>query len=194
MKKYAVLFMMVMLSVCAKAIPDTSRVALLIVDVQDFYFAGGKSELVNPIPAAQNVAKLIEQFRAKGWLIVHVKHQAAEKDQIHELVKPIEGEEVFTKTNVNSFVGTQLQDYLRGQQVSKLVICGMQTHMCVEAAVRAGADYGYKVTLIHDACATKDLKWGDETIPAKMVHFSTLSTLKSYAKILSTEEYLKTIK
>lgn len=195
MKRIIVISLLIFTGITAKAnIPDTSRVALLVVDIQDFYFAGGKSELVDPIPAAQNAAKLIEEFRAKGWLIVFIKHQSAEQDAIHTLVKPILGEEVFTKNSVNSFVGTQLQDYLFGQQVSKLVVCGMQTHMCVEAAVRASADLGLKVTLVHDACATKDLKWGNETIPAKMVHLSTLATLRSYAKILSTEEYLKAIK
>lgn len=195
MKRIIVISLLIFTGITAKAnIPDTSRVALLVVDIQDFYFAGGKSELVDPIPAAQNAAKLIEEFRAKGWLIVFIKHQSAEQDAIHSLVKPILGEEVFTKNSVNSFVGTQLQDYLFGQQVSKLVVCGMQTHMCVEAAVRASADLGLKVTLVHDACATKDLKWGNETIPAKMVHLSTLATLRSYAKILSTEEYLKAIK
>jgi len=195
MKKIVVLSLLIFAGITVSAnIPDTSRVALLVVDIQDFYFAGGKSELVDPIPAAQNAAKLIEEFRAKGWLIVFIKHQSAEQDAIHSLVKPILGEEIFTKNSVNSFVGTQLQDYLFGQQVSKLVVCGMQTHMCVEAAVRASADLGLKVTLVHDACATKDLKWGNETIPAKMVHLSTLATLRSYAKILSTEEYLKAIK
>lgn len=195
MRKIVVLSLFIFVGIIVKAnIPDTSRVALLVVDIQDFYFAGGKSELVNPIPAAQNVAKLIEEFRAKGWLVVFIKHQSAEQESIYELVKPKEKEPVFTKATVNSFVGTQLNDYLRGQQIFKLVICGMQTHMCVEAAVRAGTDYGFNVTLIHDACATKDLKWDNETIPAKMVHLSTLATLRSYAKILSTEEYLKAIK
>lgn len=195
MKKIVVLSLLIFVGIIVKAnIPDTSRVVLLVVDIQDFYFAGGKSELVNPIPAAQNAAKIIAEYRAKGWLVVFIKHQSTEKDAINELVKPINGEQVFTKTAVNSFVGTPLYDYLRGQQVSRLVVCGMQTQMCVEAAVRAGTDYGFNVTLIEDACATKDLKWGNETIPAKMVHLSTLATLRSYAKILSTEEYLKSIK
>lgn len=195
MKKMIVLFLLVFVVIIVKAnIPDTSRVALLVVDIQDFYFAGGKSELVNPIPAARNAAKIIAEYRAKGWLVVFIKHQSPEKDAINELVKPIDGEQVFTKTAVNSFVGTPLYEYLHGKQVSKLVVCGMQTQMCVEAAVRAGADYGFNVTLIDDACATQDLNWGNETIPAKMVHLSTLTTLKSYAKILSAEEYLKAIK
>jgi nicotinamidase-related amidase len=58
------------------------------------------------------------------------------------------------------------------------------------AATRAASDYGFKCILIHDACATKDLKFGEKTIKAEDVHYSTLSTLKSYVQIKSTEEYL----
>jgi nicotinamidase-related amidase len=63
--------------------------------------------------------------------------------------------------------------------------------MCVEAATRAASDLGYKCILIHDACATRDLKYGDKIIKAEDVHLSTLSTLKNYSTILSSEEYLK---
>jgi nicotinamidase-related amidase len=63
--------------------------------------------------------------------------------------------------------------------------------MCVEAATRAASDLGYKCTLIHDACATKDLKFGERVIKSEDVHYSTLSTLRSYATIMSTGEFLK---
>ena len=125
------------------AIPDTSRVALVIIDIQDFYFPGGKSELVNPIPAAQNAAKVLEHLRNTQQLVVHVGHNATEGQGFYSLVKPAEGEMVFMKNTVNAFVDTGLLEYLQGQQVSKLVICGMQTLMCVEAAVRAADDLGF---------------------------------------------------
>jgi len=189
-RRFLYAMLLLLLATAAKAIPDTTRIALIIIDIQDFYFPGGKSELVNPIPAAQNAAKVLEYFRNSQQLVVHVGHNATEGQGFYPLVKPAEGEMVFMKSTVNAFVDTGLLEYLQGQQVSKLVICGMQTHMCVEAAVRAAADLGFKVTLIHDACATKDLKWENETIPAKMVHLSTLATLRSYAKIMSTKEFL----
>jgi nicotinamidase-related amidase len=67
----------------------------------------------------------------------------------------------------------------------------MQTHMCVEAATRAAADMGYKCTLIHDACATRDLKFGETVIPAAQVHASTLASLKgSYAKLMTADKFL----
>jgi nicotinamidase-related amidase len=62
--------------------------------------------------------------------------------------------------------------------------------MCVEAATRAASDYGFKCILVHDACATKDLQYGDRIIKSEDVHYSTLATLKSYAKVESTEDYL----
>jgi nicotinamidase-related amidase len=60
----------------------------------------------------------------------------------------------------------------------------------VEPEKVAASDYGFKCILIHDACATKDLKFGEKTIKAEDVHYSTLSTLENYALVESTKEYL----
>lgn len=67
----------------------------------------------------------------------------------------------------------------------------MQTHMCLEGGTRAAHDLGYQCTVLEDACATRDLKFGDTTIAAKDVHLSTLATLKSHAKVTTVEEFLK---
>lgn len=71
----------------------------------------------------------------------------------------------------------------------------MQTHMCVEAATRAGYDLGFKCTVVEDACTTRDLKYGDKIVPAEEVHFSTLSSLSGYyARITTTDEILKALR
>lgn len=170
---------------------ESSRTALLLIDIQYFYFPGGATELNEPQKAAENAAELLIAFRQKGLPIVHVKHQFEPGGDIHSLVKPLDGEPVFVKKAVNSFVGTNLRNYLDSLKVKNVVICGMQTHMCVEAAVRAAADMGYKVTLIHDACATRTLTWDGMTIPSAQVQASTLATLKSYCKILSTSSFIE---
>jgi nicotinamidase-related amidase len=107
------------------------------------------------------------------------------------MVKLLSGEKIFTKDAVNSFAGTGLNDYLKSIKADTLVICGMQTHMCVEAASRAASDLGYSCILVHDACATKDLKFGDYVIKSTDVHYSTLATLRSYARVVATAEFLK---
>jgi len=173
--------------VCA-AEPTT---ALLIIDIQDFYFPGGKSELVNPEAASANAAKVLAAFRAAGNPVVHVRHEFEPGGSIHASVAPVEGEKVFTKTEVSCFNGTKVLAYLEETGVEKLVIVGMQTHMCLEAATRAAHDLGFECVVVADACATRDLKYGDRTVPAADVHASTLATLnRTYAKVVDTETFL----
>jgi nicotinamidase-related amidase len=167
------------------------RTALLLIDIQDFYFPGGRSALVAPEKAALNASKILDKFRKENKLVIHVRHNSEPGGKINDIVKPLPGEKIISKTAVNCFVGTDLLNYLKSNNIDSLVICGMQTHMCVEAATRAASDYGFKCILVHDACATKDLQYGDRIIKAEDVHYSTLVTLKNYAKVESTEEYLK---
>jgi nicotinamidase-related amidase len=170
---------------------QSHKTALLIIDIQDFYFPGGKSALVEPEKAAANAALLLADFRTDNMPVIHVRHNSEPGGKINDVVKPLTTEKVVSKDAVNCFVKTDLLDYLKKNSIDTLVICGMQTHMCVEAATRAASDYGFTCILIHDACATKDLKFGENTIRAADVHYSTLSTLKNYALVESTSDYLK---
>ena len=189
MKRILALFALVFLAV-SPFFAQQNKTALLLIDIQNFYFPGGRSELVEPVKAAENAAKLLAEFRKEGMQVVHVRHNSEPGGEIQNLVEPISGEKIISKSAVNCFVGTDLLDYLRSKEVDTLVICGMQTHMCVEAATRAAADFGFKCILIGDACATRDLKYGDKLIKAEDVHYSTLSTLKSYGRIETTDEFL----
>lgn len=168
--------------------------ALIIIDIQNFYFPGGALPLNNPEEAAKNAQKLLLMFREKGKVVIHVKHNAKTGSEIHKLVEPIEGEKVISKDMVNSFVGTDLLEYLKNNKIENLILCGMQTHMCLEAATRAASDYGFNCTVVEDACSTRDLKYNTISVSANDVHFSTLSTLKdTYAKIVKTQDFLNTI-
>ena len=163
--------------------------ALLIIDIQYFYFPDGAVPLVNPEKAALNAQHLLIYFRENKLPVIHVKHIAKSGAEIHELVAPLEAEKVIAKQKANAFVGTDLLDHLKSKNIENLIICGMQTHMCVEAATRAASDYGFNCTVVEDACTTRDLKFENITIKAEDVHFSTLSALNgTYAKILKTND------
>jgi nicotinamidase-related amidase len=184
------LFTLIALIMSIFAAAQQSDTALLIVDIQNFYYPGGSSALVNPEEAGKNAQKLLNYFRDRKMLVVHVRHNAKKGAEIHEDVKPLSDEKVISKDEVNCFKNTDLLEFLQKNKIKNLIICGMQTHMCVEAATRAAADYGFNCTLIQDACATKDLKFGDKVIKAEDVHFSTLSTLKVYANVIDLETFL----
>ncbi len=171
---------------------NTSGTALLIVDVQMFYFPGGALPLVNPEPAALKAKTLLEKFREMKLPVIHIKHNSKSGSDIHTYVQPIDGEKVILKDYANSFRGTDLLEYLIQNRIKRLIICGMQTHMCVEAATRAAVDYGFECVVIEDACATRDLKYKDKVVKAEDVHYSTLSALESsYAKVMNLDEFLK---
>jgi len=168
------------------------KTALLIVDVQEFYFPGGRMQLVDPELAGMNAGLLLDHFRKNEMHIYHVRHNFEPGGDIHPYVKPQGDEPVISKDEVNAFSGTGLLEMLQRDSVENLVICRMQTHMCVEAAVRAAHDYGFTCLLASDACATRALQYEEHIISAKNVHHSTLNTLQgSYARVNSTDEIIR---
>ena len=175
-------------SVKSQSIDST---ALIIIDIQNFYFPGGAAELAEPEKAAEQAKILLNYFRENNGLVVHVKHDFSPGGEIHQLVKPLDNEKVFTKKEVNAFLNTGLNEYLKQNNIKYVTLCGMQTHMCLEAATRAAHDFGYICTVVEDACATRDLKFGDVTVKAKDVHYSTLATLKSYGKVVNLKEFIE---
>jgi len=179
--------------------------ALLIVDIQNDYFPGGRMELVGSPQASLQARSLLAAFRARGLPVFHVQHLSTrpgatfflpgtEGQRIHADVQPVAGETVISKNFPNSFRDTGLADALRAAGVKQLVIAGMMTHMCIDATTRAAADAGYECTLAHDACATRDLKFGDTAVPAAQVHAAFLAALNgSYAKVVGAAEAIATL-
>lgn len=143
--------------------------ALMLVDIQNDYFPDGKMALHQPEIAAANASKLLDWFRKNnGDSIFHVQHLAntpaavfflpnTEGAEIHAAVQPLENEIVVVKHASNCFLRTDLESRLKEKGVTKLIIAGMMTHMCIDAAAPAAADSGYEITLIEDACATREL-------------------------------------
>ena len=176
--------------------------ALVIIDIQNDYFENGTNVLVGSDKASLNAKRILEKFRSKGNPVVHVQHIAARPTatfflpntagaEIHNNVKPLAGEKVVVKHYPNSFRETDLLDYLKSKSITDLVICGMMSHMCVDATTRAAKDLGFNITLIGDACATKNLAINGEVVKAKDVHNSFLAALSYfYANVVSAEQYL----
>jgi nicotinamidase-related amidase len=181
------------------------KTALILIDIQNDYFPGGKGELGSPLEASAQACKLLDFFRQQKQPTVHIQHVATrpgattflpgtEGVKIHASIAPRSGETVIQKHFPNSFRETSLLEHLKGLGVERLVICGMMTHMCVDATVRAAVDYGYPVLLAADACATRALTYGETHIPAEHVHKAFLAALKSYGQVLATDEVLAQIR
>src|SRR5688572_26982916 len=176
--------------------------ALVLIDIQNDYFPGGKWTLSGINAAADNAARLLAAARAAGDLVVHVRHEFPSADapffapgsqgaKIHPKVHGLDGEPVVLKHHVNSFRETDLKAILDRNGIEEVVICGAMSHMCVDAGTRAASDLGYRCVVVHDACATRDQEFEGVVVPAAEVHAAFMAALRfGYARLISTEEYL----
>jgi nicotinamidase-related amidase len=177
------------------------KTALLIIDIQNDYFPGGKGELVNPLEAARKAYQLLQCFREHKQPTVHIQHVStregatiflpgSEGTHIHDAVAHFEGEPLVQKHFPNSFRDTNLLELLKSWEIERVIVCGMMTHMCVDATARAAVDHGFQLVVASDACATKALMYDETTIPADHVHKAFLAALKSYGRVMTVEEII----
>jgi len=176
--------------------------ALLLIDIQNDYFPGGKMVLEGSPEASEKAKQVLSLFREKGLPLAHIQHisvrpgasffiSGTEGVEIHANVKPVPGELVIQKHYPNSFRDTSLLEHLKRKNIDHVVIAGMMTHMCVDATTRAAFDHGFQCTVLHDACATRTLSFNNDLVPAKQVHAAFLAALGAvYAKVISTDDFI----
>jgi nicotinamidase-related amidase len=152
--------------------------------------------------AAAHAQKLLAACRQAGHPIFHIQHLALGPDaaffrphtagvEIHASVRPLPGEALVRKHYPNAFRDTDLKEALTNAAVEEVIIGGAMSHMCIDATTRAAFDNGLRCTVIHDACATRDLTFEGLTIPAAQVHGAFMAALgMRYARVLSIEEFL----
>lgn len=170
--------------------------ALLVVDMQNDYFPGGNMELVGIEEAAKNVGQLLAIFRAEKLPIVHVQHISTSPGaafflpetkgvKIHQSVAPKEGELIIKKHFPNSFRETTLYKELLDRNIEEVIVCGAMSHMCIDSTVRSGFDLGLSCVVVADGCATRDLAYGDQNIPAAQVQGAYMAALAAaFAKVV----------
>ena len=175
---------------------------LIIVDVQNDYFAGGSMELVAMEEAAANCRALLDAFRADSAPLFHIQHLATREGatffvpgtpgaEIHHSMTPAAGEKVFVKHYPSAFRDTCLHESLQLGGIDELVICGAMSHMCIDTTVRAAFDLGYRCRVAADACATRDLEFGGRRVAAADVHAAFMGALAvPFAAVLPTAQIL----
>jgi len=170
---------------------ERNEAALLLIDIQNDYFEEGSHALYNPLEALSNAEDILSRFRDEGHLVIHVQHlnnagagffeEGTWGAEIHENLTPLENEILVVKRVVSSFSGTDLEEILRENGINRLVVCGMQTNVCVNSVVREGYNLGFEIVLIEDACAAL----------RPDIHESTINRLRDeYATVIRTSEWV----
>lgn len=175
--------------------------ALLLIDVQAGFADPVWGKRNNP-DAEQNMARLLERWRAGKRPVIHVKHDSTSPEsplrpgqpgnEIMAEVAPLPGEPCFAKTVNSAFIGTALEEHLRGSNIDTLVAAGFTTDHCVSTTVRMAANLGFDVMLAADATATFDRGGIDgRHYTAEEIHGIHLASLAGeFCEVVSTDALL----
>ena len=175
---------------------------LVVVDLQNEYLPTGKLPLSGIEAAVANASRVIRHARDTGIPVFHIRHESDSEDapffikgssgvEIQQAVAPDGQEPVVVKKHINAFRETDLKQQLDAFNVQDIVVIGAMSHMCIDAVVRAAADMGYPVTVLHDACATLDLTFRGVNVPASQTHAAMMAAFEfGYATVKSVDDYL----
>jgi ureidoacrylate peracid hydrolase len=178
------------MSALSRELPiDPTHAALLIIDVQNYCVATGKSEYFDRSlreVALPNIRRLQTACRTGGIEVMYSVIENMTRDgrdrsldykisgidvlrgsweaQVLDEIAPLEDEMIFRKTSSNVFISTNLDYVLRNLGVRSLIVAGLMTDQCVESAVRDACDLGYLVTLVTDACTTSSAERHEQSL------------------------------
>lgn len=146
---------------------SSNRRALIVIDVQNDYFADGKFPLWNSEATLANIEAAIERARSQDVAVILVQHLAeggaaapmfaagSVGAQLHRrLLAAAPDAPVVTKAHADSFVGTTLEATLQQLGTEELLVCGMMTQNCVTHTAISRSAEKYAVTMLRDCCTT----------------------------------------
>ncbi|WP_226528752.1 cysteine hydrolase family protein [Metabacillus niabensis] len=181
---------------------DEKKKALILIDVQKA-FDDKKWGERNNLNAEVNISKILQLWREKGWLVIYIQHMSDNPNSvfhsmnegfaIKDIVEPIKDEVMITKKVNSSFIGTNLEEQLKENEISTVIITGLTTPHCVSTTARMSGNLGFSTYLISDATAAFGLKdQNDRFYDAETIHNISLATLHDeFATILTTEQLIK---
>ena len=157
--------------------------ALVVIDVQEEYFAGGLIPLWEPEPVEARIVEAIGQARRAGERVVLVRHVSGAADgpfapngagiAIRPAILAAAGDApVVTKAAPDAFQDTDLAARLAGVQA--VTLCGMMTQNCIVFTALSRAADAYAVRVAGDLC----------TAPSELVHRIALRALSSKVPVV----------
>ncbi len=178
-----------------------ARRALLVIDVQQEYFAG-PLKVSHPAGSLPNLLKAYDGALAAGVPVLVVQHSApdpaspvfkpgSESWQLHREVARRRRDHYIEKHLPGSFSGTDLEDWLEARSLDTLTICGYMSHMCCDTTARQAAHRGLKVEFLSDATGTLDLRNAAGSITAADLHRAVLVVqAQRFSTVLDTDAWL----
>lgn len=184
--------------------------ALLVIDVQDGFDDTAYWGVHGNPGAEGNIVALIAHWaRERPGPVVVVRHDSDSEasplrrsspgNRLKSFVDADAADLLVVKTVNSAFYGyPDLHAWLTAADVRDLVLCGIQTNMCVETTARMAGNLGYQVSVALDATSTFDLTTrlpdGEVTLDAEHLMRATATNLQAggFATITTTADVIDT--
>lgn len=171
---------------------DPVESALVVIDVQVGMFDEANA-VYEGNRLLEKIDTLIAKARVANVPIVYVRHDGGEGSdlaygsaewQIHPAIGPRDMDVVIDKRTPDAFHHTNLDDFLAARQVKRLILCGIQSDVCIDTTCRRAFSLGYDVMLARDAHSTWDC--GDLSAQQIIGHHNDV--LRWFADVRSVED------
>lgn len=178
-----------------------ANAALIIIDMQQGINHPKLGRRNNP-EAEHHMLALLEAWRQARRPVIHVRHFSRSTDSVfwpeqsgveyQPAFLPLPGERELRKQVPDAFSGSVLEQWLRDDGISQVVIVGVITNNSVESTARTCGNLGFAVIVPHDACYTFDAAdFFGTPRTAEEVHGMSLGNLHGeYATVLATQQLL----
>jgi nicotinamidase-related amidase len=184
--------------------PLDANAALIVIDMQKGFADPGWGQRNNPDCEA-NVAALLDAWTGAERPVVLVRHDSVGEasplnpdnpgNALLDFVAAAPHQLFVTKQVNSAFFGEpDLAEWLSALEIEQIVVCGIQTNMCVETTARMGGNLGFEVFVPIDATHTFDLEGpGGVRLSADELARAAAVNLHGgeFATVLSTAELLK---
>ena len=143
--------------------PATPRRALVVIDVQKEYFAGGGLLIEYP-PVEKtlpNIGRAMDAARAAGIPVVVVQHSESAAAplfakgsttwELHDTVASRPRDHFIEKAWPSVYTGTDFADWLEKNRIDTLTVIGYMTHNCDASTIFEATHRGLHVEFLQDA-------------------------------------------
>jgi nicotinamidase-related amidase len=181
-----------------------SNRALLVIDVQNEYFSG-KLPVSYPSGSLDQILAAMSAASNKAVPVVVVQHSSTAENaatfrkgstewELHPQIAEQPYQKLIEKNLPGSFTGTDLEEWLKENEIDTLVISGYMTQMCCDTTARQAVHSGYNVEFLADATGTLAIKNSAGEVTAEELHRAILVTQQMrFSKVLNTQDWIKNL-
>jgi ureidoacrylate peracid hydrolase len=192
-----------------------SSTAVINVDMQRCFVEGSPLASPDGLELVERINRLAKVCRDAGMLVVHTRGwmrrdgsnlgvmrelvppfivdlytEGSDSAELHDALDVADGDVVLNKPRYGAFNGTDLDMILRDRGIDTVIVTGIATNICCDTTAREAAQRDYRVVILSDGTATKEMNG----VPADVLQQATCASLGMvFARIATVDDVIHAV-